>query len=135
MANRKTNSKSLSKSPEEPLSHWARIALSLTLVPLIGGLVLIGAWALDIQLTPDLDSQAWVGLLFMLLSFILSNLIQKRWWLFAGWLLVGISDFIFLTWVNLWAQVLAGIIGVIGAIILLFEFYRRIGENAEQKSS
>lgn len=131
MANRKPASKTTPKLAEAPLSGWARIALALTLVPLVGGLILMGAWALDIQLTRNLESQTWIGLLFLLLSFILSNLIQRRWRLFLGWLLLGISDFILLVWVSLYAQGMAAIIGIAGVLVLGVEFYRRIVENAQ----
>ncbi len=130
MANRKPVSKSAAqKSDERPLPGWARLALALTLVPLVGGLLLMAAWALDIRLTRDLESQAWVGLLFMLLSFVLSNLIQRRWRLFLGWLLLGLADLILLIWVSLYAQGMAGIIGLAGVLILGGEFYGRIAES------
>lgn len=130
MANRRPVSKSSAHKPDEqPLPSWARVALALTLVPLVGGLLLMAAWALDIQLTRDLESQAWVGLLFMLLSFVLSNLIQRRWRLFLGWLLLSLADLILLVWVSLYAQGMAGIIGVAGILILGIEFYGRIAEN------
>lgn len=100
------------------------ILLALTLVPLVAGVLLIAAWSLDIALLADLDSQLWVGVLFILVSFALSNLFQKRWGLFIGWCLIAISDILLLSILNFTVQVIAIAIGVVGVILVLIGFYR-----------
>jgi hypothetical protein len=136
MAKRKTSIENPSnKSSREERQKRARknVFLALTLVPLVAGIFLIIAWAIDWNLIGDLESQIWIGVLFLLLSFTLSNLIQQRWLLFWGWLLLTIADFIFLIWVNLYAQIIAALIGIIGASFLAFRFYQQIAKQAEQQ--
>lgn len=105
------------------------ILLSLTLVPLVIGLLLIGAWAIDIYIFDDPDVQTLIGLLFMLFSFAVSNSLQKKKNLAIGWWLLTIADGILLLWVEFWAQILAIIAGVVGAGFILYEFYQRWRED------
>jgi hypothetical protein len=129
MANKKTSLKTKSAEPEQP--RWMRIGLSLTLVPLVAGVIFIAAWALDIALIGELESQLYVGFLLMLVGFIFSNLMQKRWALFAGWLLLAIADLIFLLFVNLNAQIVALAIMVAGFLLMGRDFYRQFRENSK----
>jgi len=128
MADKKTSLKTKPPTSEQP--GWVRTALSLTLVPLVAGVIFIAAWALDIELVGTLDNQLYVGVLLMLLGFIISNLLQKRWGLFAGWLLLAIADLVFLLFVNIYAQGAAMLILVVGFLLLGREFYRHFQENA-----
>ncbi len=131
MADKKKPNKPQSSEPEQPT--WVRTGLSLTLVPLVAGVVFIATWALDIELVGTRDNQLYVGVLLMLLGFIISNLLQKRWGLFAGWLLLAIADLVFLLFVNVYAQGVAMLILVIGFLLLGRDFYRHFGENAAKQ--
>jgi len=95
------------------------------LVPLVIGVLLIGAWVLDIEIFEDPQAQITVAVLFILLGFAASNAMQKRWRLAAGWGLLMIADLIILAWLNVWAQTVAIGIGVMGITFLAIEFYRQ----------
>lgn len=105
------------------------LLLSLTLVPLVIGILLIGAWGLDLYVFDDPQTQPLVGLLFMLFSFSASNALQKKRNLAIGWILLFLADLVLLLWVELWAQIIAIISGVIGAGFLLVAFYHRWKED------
>jgi tellurite resistance protein TehA-like permease len=108
---------------------WTRLFLALTLVPMVLGVLLIGAWALDMEIFEDPQSQTLVGILFILFSFAASNGLQKKRDLAIGWSLLTVADLILLFWVELWAQILALISGVVGLGFLLVVFYRRWKEE------
>lgn len=107
------------------------VFLSLTLVPLVIGMILIGAWVLDIEILDDLQSQVIVGVFFFLLTFTASNAIQKRWRLAAGWGLLALADIVTLAWLNLAAQIVALGAGLLGVILLGIEFYGQIKQNKQ----
>lgn len=109
---------------------WKNIALTLTLIPLGAGLILIIAWALDWNVIGVVESQVWVGVFFLLLSFVFSNLIQQRWLLFCGFLLLSIADLLFLLWVNINAQAIAGVLGVIGLGLIGYQFFKQISQQS-----
>jgi hypothetical protein len=109
------------------------LLLTLTLVPAVIGLLLIGAWILDILIFEDAQSQVTVGILFLLLGFAASNLLQKRWRLAAGWGLLVIADLVVLLWLDVRAQMVAIGFGLMGLIVLAIEFYRQYRQGAEQK--
>ena len=106
-------------------SPGRNVFLSLTLVPLVIGIILIGAWALDIELLGSPQSQITVGIFFFLLTFTASNAIQKRWRLAAGWGFLALADIVTLAWLNVVAQVIALSIGMIGLVLLGIEFYNQ----------
>ena len=82
------------KSSTKRSSPGRNVFLSLTLVPLVIGIILIGAWALDIELLGTPQSQITVGVFFFLLTFTASNAIQKRWKLATGWGLLAVADIV-----------------------------------------
>lgn len=104
---------------------WSRVLLAMTLVPMVIGVLLILAWGLDLNIWEPPESQVWVGIIFILLSFSASNVLQRKWYLAAGWFLLGVADFIFLRWIAIGFQIIAGGMAVIGVSLLLFEFYRQ----------
>ena len=120
-------------SPRRP-SAGSNLLLTLTLVPLIIGVLLIGAWALDIMILEDDQSQITVGFLFFLLSFTASNALQKRWRLAAGWGLLMCADLVLLGWLELWAQVVAIGFGLVGLILLAVEFYMQYQQGKVEKA-
>lgn len=131
MAPKKTSPKTATSNQRtDPL--WLRALLTLSLAPLILGLALIGAWSLDITLIGELESQIWIGLLLILFSFTLSNLLQRKWNLFVGWLLLTIADYLLLRLVDLRAQILALALAAIGMGFLIIEFYRQLRRQSQQ---
>lgn len=125
MASKKTSTKKSARSQaaQPPI---IRILLAMTLAPFILGVALIGAWSLDITLIGELESQIWIGLLLILFSFTLSNLLQKKWGLFAGWGLLTVADFMLLRWVDLRVQIAALVLAAIGMGFLIFGFYQQL---------
>ena len=110
------------------------VFLALTLVPFVLGLILVGAWVLDLEIFDNSQSQVTVGIFFFLLSFAASNALQKRWRLAAGWGALAVADIITLAWLNVVAQVAALSIGLIGVILLGLEFYNQYQQNKLEKS-
>ena len=135
MAKRKKHA--IRSVPRRPRGSWTRLFLALTLVPMVLGILLIGAWALDFEIFDDPQTQTLVGILFILFSFAASNALQKKRDLAIGWFLLTIADMVLLLWVNLWAQILAIISGVVGLGFLVFVFYKAWKEEqakTKQKS-
>jgi tellurite resistance protein TehA-like permease len=93
------------------------------------GLLLIGAWALELNIFEDPQSQTLVGILFILFSFAASNGLQKKRDLAIGWSLLTVADLVLLLWVEFWAQILALIAGVVGLGFVLVVFFRRWNEE------
>ena len=116
--------KKASKKKRERSSLGKNILMTLTLVPVVLGLLLILAWALDMEILEN-QSEIQVGIFFFLLGFALSNVLQKKYGLAAGWGSLAVADLIILTWWNVWAQVMAAIAGLAGLIFLGIEFYKQ----------
>lgn len=126
----KYNKKLSSKKRSSPTKN---VLLSLTLVPLIIGVILIGAWVLDLEFLENPQSQVTVGIFFFLLAFTMSNAIQKRWQLAAGWGLLAVADIVTLAWLNVAAQIIALSVGLIGIVLLGIEFYKQYREGKTKK--
>lgn len=133
---KKTASKSGRASTPQKFTPGRSLLLTLTLVPLVIGVILIGAWVLDIAIFDEPQLHVTVGVLFFLLSFTLSNLLQGRWMLAAGWGLLMCADVILLVWLHVWAQSAAAVVGLAGFVFLGIEFYRQYRlrrlENAKE---
>ena len=115
-------------------SPGRNVFLMLTLVPLVVGVIFIGAWALDMSIVEDPQSQVIIGILFILLSFAASNALQKRWRLAAGWGLLMLSDLVLLVWLELWAQIVAIVLGLVGLAFLAMEFYTQYQQGKLEKA-
>jgi len=109
------------------------VILMLTLVPVVIGLLLIVAWALELEILEN-QSEVQVGIFFLLLGFFLSNVLQKKYGLAAGWGALAAADFIVLSWWNIWAQVIASIAGLSGLIFLGVEFYKQYQRDKLEKA-
>jgi hypothetical protein len=131
---KKSPSRRKKSESQKQSSPGRNVFLTLTLVPLIVGILLIGAWVLDILILEDPQSQVTVGILFFLLSFAASNALQKRWRLAAGWGLLMCADLVILAWLDLWAQVVAIGVGLVGLIFLAVEFYRQYQQGKLEKA-
>lgn len=126
---KKSSSRNTKPNTEKKSSPGRNVLLTLTLVPLIIGVLLIGAWALDILLLEDDQSQITIGILFFLLSFAASNALQKRWRLAAGWALLMCADLVILAWLDVRAQIVAAGFGLVGLFFLAAEFYQQYRQN------
>jgi hypothetical protein len=126
---KKSTSKNKKAPPTKKSTPGRNVFLALTLVPLVIGLILIGAWVLDLEILDTPQSQVTVGIFFFLVSFVASNALQKRWRLAAGWGALAVADLVTLAWLNLAAQVLALSVGLIGVILLGIEFYNQYQQN------
>lgn len=122
----KQSSKNKKKSSSiKGSSPGKNVFLALTLVPFAIWIIFIGAWVLDLELLENPQSQVTVGIFFFLLTFTASNAIQKRWRLAAGWGLLAVADLVTLAWLNLAAQIVAILTGMVGVIMLGIEFYQQ----------
>ena len=126
---KKSTSKGKKISPPKKSSPGRNVLLTLTLVPLVIGLILVGAWVLDLEIMGDPQSQVIVGVFFFLVSFAASNTLQKRWRLAGGWGLLAVADLVTLAWLNLAAQIIALSLGSVGVILLGMEFYNQYQQN------
>lgn len=126
---KKVSPKSRKTASAERPSPARNVFLALTLVPFILGLILIGAWVLDLAVMDTPQSQVTVGVFFFLLAFTASNLFQKRWRLAIGWGLLAVADLVTLAWLNLAVQVAALAAGLGGFVLLALEFYAQYKMN------
>jgi hypothetical protein len=133
---KKPTSKNKQVTSKRKSTPGGNILLTLTLVPLVIGILLIGAWVLDIAIFDEPQLHITVGILFILFGFVASNALQKRWKLAAGWGLLMCADLVILAWLAVWAQVVAIGFGLVGLVFLSIEFYshyrRGRAENAKQ---
>jgi hypothetical protein len=131
---KKSSARSKRLSAQKSSSPGNNVLLMLTLVPLVIGVLFIGAWALDMSILEDAQSQITVGILFFLFSFAASNALQKRWKLAAGWGLLICADLVLLAWLDLWAQLVAIGFGLVGLIFLASEFYKQYQQGKPNKA-
>ena len=132
---KKTISRNNKSTRRQQTGSGSNLLLTLTLVPLIIGVLLIGAWVLEIDVFDDPQLQVTVGILFFLLSFAASNVLQKRWRLAAGWGLLICADLIILVWLHVWAQSVAILVGLFGLVLLGVEFYRQYQLGRVEKAN
>lgn len=133
MAKKVTSKQKNTPSPKRS-SPGKNVFLALTLVPFVLGVILIGAWVLELEIFDNSQSLVTVGVFFFLLSFAASNAFQKRWKLAAGWGLLAVADIVTLAWLNLAAQVIALSLGLIGVVMLGIEFYYQYQQNKVGKA-
>jgi hypothetical protein len=129
-----TQSKVVARRQQNPSQwpRWRRILLSLTLVPLIIGVLLIGAWALEMDLLGSMEDQIVVGTLFLLFSFAASNALQEKWSLTAGWALLMLADWMILAGREVWLQVVGFIVAATGVILVGAHYVRGIRRDPDQ---
>ena len=127
MAKRKNKTKRGAR--RETKRSWRSLLMALTLVPMMFGVGLIVAWALDIYIFGDPESQPLIGVLFILLGFAASNALQKNRDLAIGWFLLALADLVSLVFAYFWAQITALIVGLAGLGFLIVGFYQRYKED------
>lgn len=130
---KKRNSKSTISGKHN--ARGTNFLLTLSLVPLVIGMILLGAWVLDLEILPEPQSQITVAIFFFLLTFTITNLLQKRWRLALGWGLLAVADIITLLLLNVAIQVLALIAGVAGLVLLGSEFYQQYKQGKKNSKS
>ncbi len=130
----KSTSKKKSITSSRRFTPGRNLLLTLTLVPFIIGVLLIGAWLLDIEIFEAPQVHVTVGILFFLLSFAISNLLQRRWMLAIGWGLLMVADLIVFAWLHILAQGFALVVGLIGVVFLGIEFYRQYQTNKVEQA-
>jgi hypothetical protein len=109
------------------LPAGSSLPLALTLVPPVIGLLLIGAWALDISIFGE--AQLGIAILFILLGFAASNAVQRRWRRATGWGLLTVADLVLMIWPEFWAQGAAIGLGLLGLAFIGIEFYRQYRQS------
>jgi len=110
---------------------WSKRLLSLSLVPIIAGVVLVALWALDINVVGSLDSQPLVGLFFVLLGFVMSNALQQLWRLALGWALIAAADILLLVPAQDAVRYAALALGAIGLALLIAEIVVRLRQTQQ----
>jgi len=130
----KSTSKSRKTSITKKSTPGRNVFLALTLVPLVIGIILVGAWVLELDVLGDSQSQVTIGIFFFLVGFATSNAMQKRWRLAAGWGLLAVAGIVTLAWLNVAAQVVALSVGLMGVILLGLEFYKQYRQNKIDKA-
>jgi len=89
------------------------------------------AWGLDFVILEN-QSEIQVGIFFLLLGFALSNTLQKKYGLAAGWGSLAVADLIILTWWNVWAQIIAAAAGLAELIFLGIEFFKQYQRDKQK---
>lgn len=117
------------KASKEDRPGWSKLLLMLTLVPMVMGVLLILAWALEFNMLGNPDDQIVVGFLFILFSFAASNAVQRNWRLAGGWALLAVADLLVLSWLEVWVQILSMLAGAAGLALIVIEFVQRYREQ------
>lgn len=126
MADKHASKKSSLSRPGAKAPPAKNLLLMLSLLPLIAGVLLVFAWVLDINIWGDAQFQVSLAILLMLVSFAISNAVQKLWFLAAGWTLLAVADLILILLVDYRYQIVAFVIGGVGLVLVGYEFFRRI---------
>jgi len=121
------------KSRQKDRPGWSKLLLTLTLVPMVMGVLLILAWALEFDLWGAPEDQIVVGFLFILFSFAASNAIQRNWRLSGGWALLAVADLLVLSWLEIWIQVLSMLAGAAGLALIVLEFVQRYRDQQKAR--
>lgn len=130
---KRSSSRNKQTNLQRSFSTGRNVLLTLTLVPLVIGVLLIGAWALDVLILENDQSQITIGILFFLFSFAASNTLQKRWRLAAGWALLMCADLVILAWLDVRAQIVAAAFGLVGFVFLAIEFYQQYQQGKSKQ--
>ena len=110
-------------------ASWQKWLLALTLVPLVGGVVLIIGALSDIIVWSSRADQIAMGCFYILFSFVASNAVQKQWNLAGGWTLIGIAAWVVLNSSDVLLRVVAAALAGIGMALVSREFLKRAGRR------
>ena len=117
---------------------WYQLLLVLALVPLLIGVLLVLTALTGARVWPTAWEQAIIGGLYILVSFVFSNLLQKQWRLAAGWLLLGTAVWLGMNWPLIEVKVGAAVLLGLSLALISGEFLRRrrqyLAEHRVQKT-
>ncbi len=119
--------------PADETPRWRKALLMLTVVPLVGGILLILAALFEVSLWGSLTEQAILGVLYIMASFAASNLLQTLWLPGGGWLLLTIAAWLSLSRPEAWVRYLAIAFAAAGVLLLSGEFLKRFWERQGKK--
>lgn len=126
MANKRFSTpRRVSASKEQARPLLERWLLVLTLVPLAAGVIVILSGLAGILFFASRTAHIVWGGLGILLSFALSNAVQKQWSLAAGWLLLALAIGLIFSRSESWLQVPAFLLGGVALYLLLSEMVTR----------
>lgn len=121
-------------TPSAPVTtgRWRQIGLLLTIIPMLAGIILfVAAWA-DWILIGTQTGQTVAGALLALLGFASANALQNKWLLAGGWAGLGFAVALLVGILEPWAQMLGGLLGGVGVMLLAVEFVRRFRQQSER---
>jgi hypothetical protein len=116
---------SSSSTHADPKRFWQKWLLLLAMVPLGVGLLLIISAFTGAVVWGTPRKQVIMGGLYILLSFVASNTIQKQWILAAGWALLGLAAWLGLNQQEAVFKIIAAAFLGISVALLMREFLRR----------
>jgi len=129
----------LSKRRSTPVNSsqkqtWREILLVLAFVPLVvGGLLLLTAFT-GLVVWDSAEHQVVMAGLYILVSFVASNAIQKQWLLASGWFLLGVALWLFESNPEIVVRIAAAAIVGLSIALLAREFLRRRREYLDSRA-
>lgn len=104
---------------------WYQTLLLLALVPLLVGILLILTALTGVVVWYTPWEQVVIGGLYIVVSFVFSNLLQKHWKLAVGWLLLGAAVWLGMSWPAVEVKVAAAALAGLSIAVLSREFLRK----------
>ncbi len=107
------------------------LLLIISLLPIVGGLLLLIGIPLNIMVWEPVWTQVTIGSLAILFSFIASNALRQEWTAAAGWLLLALPVGLYNYGPPLSIVSLIG--GALGVFLLVSEFLQQIQQSDQGK--
>ena len=112
---------------------WRQGLVLLALMPAALGILLIVCAGFDFLVWDTVREQVAMGGFYILLTFALSNAVQKDWKLAAGWITVGVAAWLALNRPEMEAKVAAAVLIGLAVALLTAEFLRRRRQYLSEK--
>ena len=132
MAAKRSIQRSSHKS-KVPMPAWRQGLVLLALMPAALGILLIVCAGFDFLVWDTVREQVAMGGFYILLTFALSNAVQKDWKLAAGWITVGVAAWLALNRPEMEAKVAAAVLIGLAVALLTAEFLRRRRQYLSEK--
>jgi len=113
---------------------WQQVLALLALVPLVVGALLILTTLTGLLVWSGPREQVIMGACYILLSFALSNALQKQWTLVAGWLLMGVAIWLGTHWTHLGLRIFAAAWAGVGVMLISKKFFQQRRQYLDQKA-
>jgi len=113
---------------------WKALLSLLALAPLLLGAMLIIAATADILVWDTPWQQVTMAGLYILVSFVATNALERQWVLVSGWSLLGLAVWTAVTWQEWPGRIMAGALAGVGVALLSREFFRRRRLYLDEKS-